>query len=283
MIGNRLVGPVHQSLYADGADVMAQDWDNLIVLDACREDLFREVADISEFDEYKTLKSRGSCTPEWTRNNFANRSFGDTIYVSANPWVSKIASDSWHDLYEVWETDFDDEIGTVPPERVTRTAKDAFDESKRLIVHYIQPHWPFIGQINDQEPKETPNKSSDVFQGIKGSPWKALANKKTTREDVWDGYKENLKCVLTDARQLAEDLPGKSVITSDHGNLLGSRPSFSPISVYGHPCGLREPDLITMPWAVVQDDRRNTTQGSTSSHENDDTTVNNRLSDLGYL
>lgn len=46
--------------YEEAVHVMEEDWDTLIVLDACRVDYFREVADLDQFDDYSTRISLGS-------------------------------------------------------------------------------------------------------------------------------------------------------------------------------------------------------------------------------
>lgn len=73
---------------------MEQDWDTLIVLDACRHDLFETVVDIDQFDEYRHVVSLGGATPKWTRRNFAEETFSDTVYVASDPYTSKIAPNS---------------------------------------------------------------------------------------------------------------------------------------------------------------------------------------------
>jgi len=40
---------------------------------------------------------------------------------------------------------------------------------------------------------------------------------------VWEAYNENLDIVLTEIEALLDELDGKSVITADHGNLVGER------------------------------------------------------------
>ena len=49
-------------------------------------------------------------------------------------------------------------------------------------------------------------------------------------------------------RTLIESLDGKTVVTSDHGNLFGRRLWPIPLQKYGHPPGLRFPELIEVPW-----------------------------------
>ena len=51
-----VMGPLHRNIYPrykNHIRIMQQDWDNLIIFDACRNDLFEEFLDISQFDEYK--------------------------------------------------------------------------------------------------------------------------------------------------------------------------------------------------------------------------------------
>lgn len=103
-----------------GIDVMDQDWDNLIILDACRADYFEQVADLSIFDEYRVVTSKASATPEFVEKTFTGREFGDTVYVNSNPHISRDAPDSFHKRYDLWTEAFDDENGTVMPE----TAKE---------------------------------------------------------------------------------------------------------------------------------------------------------------
>lgn len=45
--------------YDDAVRVMEDDWDTLIVLDACRADTFQKVVDLSRYDQYSTRVSRG--------------------------------------------------------------------------------------------------------------------------------------------------------------------------------------------------------------------------------
>ena len=65
--------------YDEAVRVMEEDWDTLIVLDACRSDSFQSVADLDAYDSYETKVSLGSHSSEWTRRNFAGRQFDDTV------------------------------------------------------------------------------------------------------------------------------------------------------------------------------------------------------------
>jgi len=59
--------------YDEAIHVMEEDWDTMIVLDACRADYFAQVAQIDRFDHYSARVSLGSHSSEWTRRNFQGR------------------------------------------------------------------------------------------------------------------------------------------------------------------------------------------------------------------
>lgn len=283
------VRPVHALLSSDdGVRVMTEDWDTLVVLDACRFDLFESVADLGRYDDYTAVTSAGSMTAEWVRKNFAGGSYPDTVYVTANPFVSKLAGDVFHELVEVWRDSFDLDHRTVLPGPVVEAARAAHERfpDKRLVVHFMQPHFPFVRreelqfsgwrneEIMDDEPRS----------GRPTDPWDALEMGLVTREAVLEGYADNLSYVLEHVDGLLDELDGRTVVTSDHGNLLGERAWPFPVRLYGHPQGVRLPGLVRVPWAVVDDgDRREVVAGATRSESDyDREQLTERLRDLGY-
>lgn len=135
-------------------NVMGEEWDHLIVLDGCRYDFFSEACWSYFKGELERVVSPGSNTVEWRDNSFPGR-YGDVVYVSANPYInSRVAvkgfdaRDHFHEVVDVWDWGWNEELGTVHPEAVNRAAEKAVEEhpGKRLIVHYLQPHCPYIGQ-----------------------------------------------------------------------------------------------------------------------------------------
>ena len=262
-IAHRLVGNFHTKVYprfTDAVDVMEKDWDTLIVLDACRVDLFESAADLGRFDEISTVVSKGSATAEWTKNTFSGNTYGDTIYVTANPYTTKLAPQSFHDIINVWKEDFDDDINTVPPDAVTEAARKAVKEypNKRHIIHYVQPHQPFIG--HDELYFDGWHPGRVLGEGERGERpyhvWNALEMGMVDESQVWSGYRDNLELVLKDVYELLEEVTGKTVVTSDHGNLFGEFAWPFPIRLYGHPRKIRHPALVNVPWAERDGDRR---------------------------
>lgn len=271
-----------------GVRVTERDWDNLVVLDACRADLFEEEADLDAFDAYERVTSRGSMTPEWTRRNFADGEFGDTVYVSANPYTSLVAGDSFHRLVSVWKSAFDEERGTVPPAAVVDAARTAATEfpAKRRVVHFIQPHHPFVG---DEEAAaysgwDVRHLVTDDHPRHPHDPFEAYSMGLLDRDALWEAYADTLSLVLDHALALARDLPGRTVVTSDHGNMVGERGWPVPTPVYGHHPRLRYPELVDVPWAVVDaDDRPRVADGATEDEAVARERVRGRLRQLGYV
>lgn len=289
---HRVVGPVTKVLADDGINIMNEDWDNLLVLDACRADTFERIIDVDTFDDYERKISPASATPEWMQINFADRSFGDTVYVSGNPWVSKIAPEGFHDINNIWIDDYDidqtqlddaatlTEVGipfeeTVSAERVNKSALQTAEEypDKRMIVHYLQPHAPYVGNRDGSTKKTVPSchPGDDLRRGV------------VSKERMLKLYEENLAYVWHHANKLAAELDGKTVITSDHGEMFGERLFAGlPFRGYDHPIGLHASELVTVPWAIFDGDRREITDDGTSEVTVDTDVADDRLRDLGY-
>ena len=130
------------------------DWSILIILDACRFDYFSCFYKYF-FDGVLTkVFSLGSHTSEWCINTFREY-YDDIVYISANPFINSLcktggfsAKDHFYKVIDVWDFGWSDKLGTVHPEVVTYTAlrlKNRYP-GKRFIVHYLQPHAPYISQ-----------------------------------------------------------------------------------------------------------------------------------------
>ncbi|MBN2121168.1 MAG: glycosyltransferase [Candidatus Omnitrophica bacterium] len=221
----------------EGIYVMDEDWDNLLILDACRFDLFTQTNWIEGVLEKKI--SRGSHTWMFLRENFTGF-YPDTIYVSSNPFIWEFRYSFYKTVYIAPEEEIE-KYGTVLPETVNKAALEVhrLHPNKRLIVHYLQPHDPFIGKIQIEEVK-----NKDI------SPFYLFARGKIKKSLLWQAYQDNLKRVLPLVEELTEALSGKTVITSDHGESFGSKVRIFPVRIYGH-SGPRIKDLIEIPWFVI--------------------------------
>lgn len=242
--------------------VMDEDWDTLIILDACRYDMFEEVNHLDGSLEHRI--SLGSTSEEFLERNFTDEKHHDTVYVNANPYVPYLGLDegTFHAVVDLL-SEWDDEVQTVQPKTVADAASEAHREypNKRLIVHFMQPHAPFIGETGRQLGADgwNPDWEDSTFNGV--SIWQQLRNQSNQVEleldCIWKAYKENLELVLGQVETLLTKLDGRIVITSDHGNLVGER--LTPIPTkrkFGHPLGVYHPNLVKVPWLWVETERR---------------------------
>lgn len=267
-----------------GADFIKQDWDNLFILDGCRYDLFDSVCDLN--GRFEMRRSLASDSRGFVRENFSGRSLHDTVYVSGNPYSASISSGTFHYMENLLETDWDERLGTVPPETVVKATRDVLEEfpSKRVIAHFMQPHYPFIGKKGRtmETGRIEPNRGGANFGH---TVWQRLQYGLTelTRDEVWEAYAENLEVVLHRVGEFVDEIDGKTVITADHGNLVGDRLFPIPVQGYGHPPDLFVDALIEVPWFVVAGDRRDIeAEEPVRSDRPDEDRVDDRLEALGY-
>jgi hypothetical protein len=269
-----------------GVDVVEEDWDTMILLDACRYDMFERLHTLP--GRLESRISRGSCTREWLRGNFKDWTLTDTVYVTAHAQLYRNRdwlNTEFHDIINIWaDGGWDDDQGTVLPETMVTRALEALEEypDKRHLIHFLQPHVPFV------------NASAELADAGVGDPadeelsvWRKLAESKLdVRQDrIWQLYDENLELALPAVEELLEHLEGRTVVTSDHGNMVGERARPLPIREWGHPRGLYVEPLVRVPWLVYEDgDRRSIQDGQTSGEEEyDEELVTSRLEDLGYV
>lgn len=268
----------------NGTDIIDEDWDNLILLDACRYDYFSEFAEgLSGELEYRY--SLGSATKQFIRENFREKTLYDTVYVGANTWFLKLQhriNAAVHHFIDLQNGDYevewaDEELKVVTPETVSRHASRASEEfpNKRLIIHYLQPHHPFIGPKGQEYLPYQSNSLREVVQ---------MAGKEVDRHIVREAYRENLERVLSAVESVLPELHGKTVITADHGEMLGERFQYVPMRGYGHPIGVYNEYTTKVPWNVIQADERKEiiAEQPTQQQETDMSSIDDRLRDLGY-
>lgn len=266
----------------DGVDVPSLDWDNLIILDACRADLFEDVIDLDRFDEYRRVPSRGSSTEEWVLENWVGREFPEITYVTANPVVARYTPKHFYNRVDVFESGFDDEFGTVLPHTMARITRDTFQADKRIVAHFMQPHYPFYAGELDVGVKSWHPDGGDDGRVLR-NPWEAIAKSEVEKRDVIEAYRTTLSDALPIALELADELPGTSVVTSDHGNTYGRWAFPLPFRIYGHPTGFRYPELVSVPWGVMEGDARDIRSGHISTQVASAEVVQNRLEAFGYI
>lgn len=288
-----------QRTHGPAVDVMEQDWDVLIILDACRYDIFSETVDID--GELTAINSRGSHSEEFCTAHFESRKHYDTVYVTANGYGARIGSESFHDLIF---TDEDDSVPDVEvkhstmtglaPSTIASAAVSANIEypNKRMIVHFMQPHMPYLGSkakelrrrveddglvVRSRDPEKIEKYDTNernVVSGLDG----AFREGYITESELRQIYVENLEIVLEHVEELLEEVEGKVVITSDHGEHLGEN------GLAGHFKYKYTEELRIVPWLVVDNGPRpeiTEEEPATSATVSQDA-VEERLENLGY-
>jgi hypothetical protein len=282
-----VVAPIINQIYNTGDNYLEKDWDNLIIFDACRADMFEEEFDTSVFDDYEVAKSTGSTSVEWMNECFGEGEWNDIVYISANPWVSKVRTDAFHETINLMVENHNltedaepgdlsrehhkDGLGTISAQELTEVAIKKFKEypNKRFILHYFQPHSPCIGR-----------RDGSIRDDLDSDP---CVNEDSTLDDEWKAYKENLRYVYHHSQDFVEVAEGKTVYTADHGELFGDLLWPIPIKGYKHPKGLHHPKLINVPWATeTTGERRKIKNGDVSEHKYDKEKIDDKLEDLGY-
>jgi hypothetical protein len=263
------------------------DWDNCIVLDACRYDTFEACAD-PEWDLRPRI-SCGSDTGEFLESNYPpSVSEPDLVYVNANPRVANEPTGEFHAIDHVWKSNWNAEYGTVMPEDACEAAAEAAETypHKRLLVHLVQPHIPYVGETADELP------SGAAIQGMRPGeemdepkPYALVKEGVVEPETVERAYRESLELALDAVEPLVDRMAGKTVVTADHGDLMGESDGrrFGEFQQWGHPPNTPVEPLRKVPWAIPPFEDRKDVHEGTVTDTNEVDPDQEQLESLGYL
>lgn len=248
-----------------GLRIMEEDWDTLLLLDACRYDMFERIVDLPGNTEKRY--SQASATDDFLRANFDEGPYFDTVYVTANPRLNTTEDikSKFHEVIDVWRTDWDEELETVPPDVMAEKTLEAHRRfpNKRIICHFIQPHGPFIGDfarenigIHSGIADHKREAEGEFEEGNETYIWERVRQGVIDEETAKKAYNENLDIVVPHLRSILSTVNGKVIVTSDHGNMLGERAWPFPFRLWGHPNGILTDELTAIPWHTVKSDAR---------------------------
>ena len=267
LILNRIIIPLFYKKNK-GVYILEESWDNMIILDSCRFDVFKD--SYRNFIKKGNLEckiSRGAHTSLFLIENFSSERNEDIVYITANPHVDKLVRNKFYHIIPVWKDGWNEKLQTVLPETVYNYTVHCLMkyEGKRLIIHFLQPHYPYIGFVTNDDSlrrvRESLLSNVDFISSRKhlgnlftvyGADIYALIDK----DKHFEVYKKNLDFVLPYVEKLINILPGRTVVTADHGEAFGEKiHPLIPIKVYGHIStnyiGIRTPSVIKVPWLVV--------------------------------
>ncbi|MDL0118514.1 hypothetical protein PNQ29_03255 [Halobacterium salinarum] len=270
------------SRFPRGDNVLDEDWDLLIILDTCRLDALKEAARTGEFscldsDSIESRYSVGGSTLEWTAQTFREQyrsHTGDVDYIAGNVLVEEVLDGrqapedvddaGWSPTeWDILSTaEFNEFISVGGMREVRESGKGHEDrphpsanlvtdlaiehgrESNpdKLIVHYIQPHYPYYSAIESGERDELTE--WEVF------PFGQLRFGEVSKATVWSRYMSELRSGLNAIDVLLENYDaGQVAITADHGEAFGER--YLGIRGYKHRVGMLHPKVRRVPWATT--------------------------------
>ena len=274
----------HRLARRGSQNVYDREWDVLILLDCARVDMMEAVSDEYPFvREVGKHASPGTTSSEWMKYTFTedySDEMARTLHVTANPRSANHLDDAdFLHLEEVWRDGWDEEHKTVLPRTVTDRAIALHRElaPERTILHYMQPHGPFI-PFPDLDVKQVsgPGVGDDEGMNVR----ELVEEGGYSREDLWQFHVENLRCVLDDLEVLLSNVDApRAVISADHGQALGER------GEWGHHWGSTLDCLRTVPWCVTSaSDTGEYDPEFRASEPADEAalTVQEKLSYLGY-
>lgn len=287
--------------YGEGIEVMNEDWDNLIILDACRYDYFKR--HVSLPGNLKRKVSLGSSSSEFIGRNFLDEQFYDTVCISGNGhYQTEGVTNNFHYYNYVYD-DVDKLLFKAEPDVVFDASLDAYRkyDDKRFIIHFLIPHAPYTGPKAEKIRQRLETEHNLKFPAFDPDVSEENPDSKTYNsllhtfpdgyindEEVDEIYTENLNIVLDYVENLLEIMDGKTVITSDHGELLGKsqntfKKMFYPKNIL-HPGGLYDPELRLVPWLEIDQNerRRIKSEAPISKDDIDSETINKHLEYLGY-
>lgn len=258
-----------------GTNIYSKDWDVLVILDACRADIYRDVIN----EDAESIWSVGSSSEEWMSHTFTSSlDVSGTAYVTGNIYSRDYLDENdFYRIEEVWRYGWDDEAGTIPPRPVTNEAIRTWRETAadRMIVHYMQPHFPAIGSDIELGGGTT---QDEFGNGTTVNIWSEMRSGAIDAETAWEAYRDNLEFIWSDVELLMKNVDGTVGVTADHGN------GFGKWGVYGHPSKLVFPKLRRVPWDSYYCSDEMTHQPEEASKEDTaDDTVEERLESLGYV
>jgi len=256
------------------------DWDVLVVMDATRVDLAREVL----AEPVKSVWSPASTSIDWINRTFNQHPehAARAGYVTANPFADHdtpgtksadladgdlghfrpLYKTHWQDITaeniarerhaETGRAAVGSGIATVPPDPVTDHGIAAWRQREqldidRLVLHYMQPHEPYRSH------PEWGSGDSDLLRNLVdpkaeagSSVWPQVQAGRIPEDELWAAGVDNLHWVLEDVcNRLLSNVDGRVVLTADHGNAMGEW------GEWHHPPGALSPACRKVPWLGV--------------------------------
>lgn len=256
-----------------------RDWDLLVILDACRPEWMDTVqSEYGFINEVDTIHSVGSHSSEWMTSTFDEKysqKMENTLYVTGNHYADGLEKSSLagfvtaHD-YGNWAYDSASPPASVITDLAVQAARR--EDWSRCIVHYMQPHKPFM--TSDGGRGEV--RVKDWSLGYE--PYHRHFRGDLSVQDLHEAFTDNLRYVLSEVDVLLDNVDAeKVVLSSDHGQALGED------GLWDHSVGVNHPCVRRVPWVETTATDNQTLKPDTyAPADYDDETVSENLRHLGY-
>ncbi len=260
----------------------------LIIFDSCRYDYFRSMYDGYFTGELTKVYNTNTYTKQYQRTTWTGSY--DITYVAGGPVITDRnfelsdldyrPSEHFEEIVNAWDMGYKKELGVTPPEAVTEVALEC--DAPRMIVHYFQPHAPYIGDNRLRE--ETPSVeggSNEKIEKRKESLleiYERIESGQISDERLREAYRSNLQRVMEATKPLVAKTDRPIVITSDHGELLEEDGRY----LHG---GFPHRILCELPWFEAEGIVGETGEVEAQKQDDDgtDKRVKEQLQDLGYM
>ena len=301
--------------FGNGINIMEEDWDNLIILDSCRYDKFELINELDGDLDWKI--SKASHSKEFYKENFPSEEYHDVVYATANPYGIAICGNKFHESVSTFSGDItydfqkqrvdtvttengeillDRHVKNLLPGHLTNMAIELYDRNpnKKLIVHYMQPHKPYLSTYAEMLRKKLMQDNNVAFDRFMTVDQINNSDKNVIRDlmhaamsniispqELNKLYDQNLRIVLDHVEYLLSHIQGKTVITADHGELLGELRGGQR---FNHHEKLYCQELRKIPFHTLQIGKRRQTWEEKPKKKfiRDISDLNNQLSLLGY-
>ena len=301
-----------------GENIFEDDWDILIILDACRVDALKNVQNEYAFlDDISSVTSLGSHSAEFMLQNFSQEHMAiinQTGLISANHFAKVIFDYALNSpeqsldynlrtverlkKYGSWDTVNKDDFAftefaweyvdpgnndilnisasdvpkyITPPDMITDIAinKSMTGDCERLILHYFQPHTPYLFSAIVEE---------RGLREIEQRPRMCIKEGKADFETVYNLYLDELRWALDSIDRLLKSIEAnKVIITADHGEAFGE------FGTYGHPIFSLVPQVKKVPRVVTQANKINDHPHDIPAEKDDFANPIEILKKLGYF
>lgn len=262
-----------EKLPEQGKLLKSVEWNTLIILDACRYDVFAKVIpSINLPGRLTQIKVHSIDTTEWYGTYWKGEGEKtDPILISANPQAVRFGNvippkTKFSRVILAYDKRFTTDII-----RPSRTLEYFFENvcDAKAVIHMIPPHQPFIGEkgLKFYEILGVDVTRSIYVPVIPPAFDELIKDYVMKHNNNWDEikeyYTESLIEVLNLIAGVILQFYPPVIITSDHGEVIGEEGAF------GH--GFRHPKLEaiqkTVPWFVV---------------DTENLSLQKRLAGLGY-